>query len=153
MALSSAEWSDRISDAIRGAQAYLRHHQIREGLHRGGSGYGDLELKRDPETGEFRAVHSAIANVSTTAFAADALRASRLSLSDEYWERVVEFVRKCQNSSEVNRDPPASPRSARRASPVGEDGSVIYTPEPDRGLQKAGTVARATGRRSWATAR
>jgi len=140
MALSSSEWSDRIGDAVRGAQAFLRHHQIREGLHRGGSGYGDLELKRDPETGEFRAVHSAIANVSTTAFAADALRASRLSLSDEYWERAADFVRKCQNNSEVNRDPARLAALREKGLSVGEDGSIIYTPEPDRALQKAGTV-------------
>jgi len=140
MALSSAEWSDRTGDAMRGARAYLRNHQLREGPHRGGSGYGDLELKRDPETGEFKAVPSSLANLSTTSFAADALKCSGLSLSDEYWERVAEFVRKCQNCSEVNKDP--AWRSALRENglSVGDEGSLFYSPDPDRRVQKAGTL-------------
>ena len=41
MALASVERTSKVADAIRGAQAYLKQHQLKEGINRGGSGYGD----------------------------------------------------------------------------------------------------------------
>ena len=46
-----------------------------------------------------------VANLSTTGFAAEGLKASGLPQEDEFWSLVVKFVRKCQNNSEVNTDP------------------------------------------------
>ncbi|HEV3027431.1 MAG TPA: prenyltransferase/squalene oxidase repeat-containing protein, partial [Planctomycetota bacterium] len=47
VALASVERTDRVADAIRGAQAYLRNNQLKEGPHEGGLGYGDA-----PKAGE-----------------------------------------------------------------------------------------------------
>ena len=82
MALSSVERDGRVYDAIRGAQAWLRQNQIKEGLHQGGHGYGDRKLIRDPETGKFVVKQSGYPNLSGTSFAAEAMVSSGLSLSE-----------------------------------------------------------------------
>jgi len=140
MAVSSVERTDRITDAIRGAQAYLKNHQLKEGLGAGGFAYGDLELKRDPETGELRIVQSGAANLSATSWVAEALHSSGLSLSDDCWKLILDFVRKCQNSTETNRDPELLAAYKAQGLSVGDNGNLFYTPHPERGLQKAGTV-------------
>src|SRR5205814_2189214 len=73
-ALSTAIRAERVGDAIRGGQAYLKRNQLKEGLHRGGLGYGDEEPKRNPETGAFEIKRSSIANLSATAAAAEAMK-------------------------------------------------------------------------------
>ncbi|MBI3856468.1 MAG: terpene cyclase/mutase family protein [Planctomycetes bacterium] len=138
-ALSCVPRSERIGDAIRGAQAYLKRNQLKEGPHKGGLGYGDEEPKRNPDTGEFEVKRSTIANLSATAAAAEAMKDSGLSLSDEFWPLVVEFVRKCQNNSETNTDPALLAAFKEKGKSVGNDGSAFYTPVPDGAVQKAGT--------------
>lgn len=148
-ALASVERTDRIEDALRGAQAYLKRNQMKEGLHAGGQGYGDEGLKRDPETGEFKRKISRITNLSATAEAAEAMNASGFSLSDEYWQLTAAYVRKCQNSSEVNRDPALREAWKKKGFSVGEGGDLVYTPEPDLSLHRAGSV-QIGDRRSFA---
>ncbi len=140
IALSSTDRTDRIGDAIRGAQAYLKANQLKEGLEAGGFAYGDLELKRDPETGEVRVVRSGAANLSATAYVAEALKASGFSLSDETWKLIADFVRRCQNSGEANDSPEMIAAYKEQGLSIGRDGSLVYAPKPDRSLQKAGTI-------------
>jgi squalene-hopene/tetraprenyl-beta-curcumene cyclase len=138
-ALSTAPRTERVADAIRGAQAYLKRNQLQEGPHKGGLGYGDEEPKRNPETGLFEVKRSTIANLSATAEAAEAMKNSGLSLSDEFWPLVKEFVQKCQNNSEVNQDPEFLTALREKGMSVGSDGSLYYTPVADGAVQKAGT--------------
>lgn len=140
VALSAADRTDRAGDAIRGAQSYLESNQLKEGLEAGGFAYGDLELKRDPETGEVRVVRSGAANLSATAYVAEALKASGLSLSEEIWKLIADFVRRCHNAPEVNSSPEMAAAYAAQGLSIGTDGSLIYSPKPDRSLQKAGTI-------------
>jgi squalene-hopene/tetraprenyl-beta-curcumene cyclase len=138
-ALSTAPRTERVADAIRGAQAYLKRNQLQEGPHRGGLGYGDEEPKRNPETGAFEVKRSTIANLSATAEAAEAMKNSGLSLSDEFFPLVAEFVRKCQNNAEVNKDSEFLAALQAKGMSVGKDGSLYYTPVADGAAQKAGT--------------
>jgi len=138
-ALSTAPRTERIGDAIRGAQAYLKRNQLTEGPHKGGSGYGDEEPKRNPETGLFEVKRSTTANLSASAAVAEAMKDSGVSLSDDYWPLVTEFVRKCQNNSEVNKDPAFLAALKEKGMSVGDDGSLYYTPVADGAVQKAGT--------------
>lgn len=138
-ALSCVQRTDRVSDAIRGAQAYLKKNQLKEGLHRGGMGYGDEEPRRNPDTGVFEVKRSTVANLSATAAVVEAMKDSGLSLSDEFWPLVTEFVRKCQNNSEVNTDPAFVSALREKGMAVGDDGSLYYTPVADGAVQKAGT--------------
>lgn len=139
MALSSVERTDRTAAAIRGAQEYLKRHQLREGLHAGGLGYGDEELKRNPDTGEWEIQRNTAANLSVTAKAAEALKVSGLSDSDEFWPLAAEFARKCQNSTEVNTSPLVASAFKERSKAIGDEGGHIYTPDPDERLHRAGT--------------
>jgi len=140
LALMAFSAVDRVAHAkhIRGAQAYLKQNQLREGAHRGGLGYGDEEPKIGPDGKPF-VQKKTIANLSVTGFGAEALRDSGLPQDDEFWKLVIEFVRKCQNSSEVNRDPEFVASLRAKNLSVGEDGGLYYTPVADPGLQKAGT--------------
>ncbi len=138
-ALSVAPRTDRVIDAIRGAQAYLKRNQLREGPFKGGFGYGDEEPKRNPETGEFEVKRSTNANLSVTAMVAEAMKDSGLSLSDDLWPLVQEFVRKCQNNTETNTDPAYLASLKEKGMSIGNDGSLYYTPVADAGVQKAGT--------------
>ncbi|RPH47307.1 MAG: hypothetical protein EHM91_06080 [Planctomycetota bacterium] len=138
-ALSTVDRTERVGDAIRGAQAYLKRNQLKEGPHRGGMGYGDEEPRRNPDTGAFEVRRSTRANLSATAAVAEAMKDSGLSLSDEFWPLINEFVRKCQNNSEVNTDPLFLAALKEKGMSVGNDGSLYYTPEADGSVQKAGT--------------
>jgi squalene-hopene/tetraprenyl-beta-curcumene cyclase len=129
MALSSVERTDKVANAIRGAQAYLRQNQLKEGMHRGGSGYGD----------ESPGGKRGVANLSTTGFAAEGLKMSGLPQDDEFWKLVVEFVKKCQNSTEVNTDAEYVSALKKVGLSVGDDGGLYYAPIADPAAQKAGT--------------
>lgn len=133
MAFSSVERNRKIEEAIRGAQAYLKNNQLKEGPERGGSGYGD------DVTGGDGKPRKTIANMSTVGFAAEGLKMSGLPQDDEFWKLVVEFVRKCQNSSEVNTDPQFAAALKAKGLSVGDDGGLYYGPYADSTLQKAGT--------------
>lgn len=137
MAFSSLERTEAVGQAIRGAQAYLKNNQLKEGGDRGGSGYGDdsptLGKDGKPTT------KKGIANMSTTGFAAEGLKMSGLPQDDEFWKLVVEFVRRCQNNSELNNDPQFVAALKAQGLAVGDDGGLFYAPLADRGQFKAGT--------------
>ncbi len=141
MALSSVEQDDRTRDALRGAQAYLRHNQLKEGIP-GGLGYGDEEPKLDPKTGQLTIKKAVIPNLSVTGFAAEGLiMAERAGLprEKEFWELVIKFVRRCQSSTEVNVDPEFQAELKKYGLSVGEDGGLYYAPIGDPKIHKAGT--------------
>src|SRR5205814_1418721 len=129
LAFSSVERTDKIANAVRGAQAYLKNNQLKEGKDVGGLGYGD-----DSPSGK-----KGVANLSTTGFAAEGLRASGLPQDDDFWKLVVQFVRQCQNNSEVNTNPEFLAAMKAKGLSVGDDGSLYYAPIADPGAQKAGT--------------
>ncbi len=124
---------EKYTDAVRGAQAYLKQNQVKEGGAKGGSGYGDDAPGKE-------GVKKTIANLSTTGFAAEALKTSGLPQDDEFWKLVVEFVRKCQNNSETNSDPQWVAALNAKGLAVGDDGGLYYAPIADQEIHKAGTV-------------
>lgn len=136
MALATVD-RERHADRIRGAQAYLKNNQLKEGAHRGGMGYGDEEPKIID--GQLVIQKKVVANLSVTGFSAEALEASGLPKDAEFWKLVIEFVRKCQNNSETNTDPEYVASLKSKNLVVGEDGGLYYTPVADPALQKAGT--------------
>ncbi|MBI3858401.1 MAG: terpene cyclase/mutase family protein [Planctomycetes bacterium] len=128
MAFASVERTDKVANAIRGAQAYLKNNQLKEGKDPGGMGYGD----------ESPGGKKGVANLSTTGFAAEGLKQSGLPQDDEFWKLVVKFVRKCQNNSETNTDPEFVAALKAKGLSVGDDGSLFYAPIADPAAQKAG---------------
>jgi len=132
LALSSVD-REKYADAVRGGQAYLKQHQLKEGLQRGGSGYGDDEFSKE-------GIKKTIANLSTTGFTAEALEASGLPKDDPFWSRVVEFVRRCQNNSETNTDKEFVEQLKVVGLSIGDDGGLYYAPIADPKIHKAGTV-------------
>jgi squalene-hopene/tetraprenyl-beta-curcumene cyclase len=129
MAFASVERSDKVANAIRGGQAYLKNNQLKEGKDVGGLGYGD----------ESPGGKKGVANLSTTGFAAEGLKSSGLPQDDEFWKLVVRFVRQCQNNSEVNTNPEFVAAMKAKGLSVGDDGSLYYAPIADPAAQKAGT--------------
>ncbi|MBV8879355.1 MAG: terpene cyclase/mutase family protein [Planctomycetaceae bacterium] len=129
VALSSVERSDAVADAIRGAQAYLKNNQLKEGPHEGGLGYGDAPKDGNPGRGD----------LSVTGFAAEGLKASGLPQDDGFWKLVVKFVRKCQNNSEINKDPEFLAELKAKNMAVGEDGGLYYAPVASDKASPAGT--------------
>jgi squalene-hopene/tetraprenyl-beta-curcumene cyclase len=129
MAFSSTEKTDKVANAIRGAHAYLKQNQLKEGKDLGGMGYGD----------ESPGGKKGVANMSTTGFAAEGLKWSGLPQDDDFWKLVVKFVRKCQNNSEVNTDPEFLGQLKAKGLSVGDDGGLYYGPIADPAAQKAGT--------------
>lgn len=139
MALATVD-REKHADRIRGAQAYLKNNQLKEGAHRGGMGYGDEEPKIID--GKPVVVTKVIANISVTGFGAEAMKIAEeagLPRDEAFWKLVAEFVRKCQNSSEVNTDPEFLASLKAKNLAVGDDGGLYYTPVADPTLQKAGT--------------
>lgn len=118
VALSSVERTDKVADAIRGAQAYLKANQLKEGRFGGGLDYGDIPKDASKIN----------ADLSVTGFAAEGLKLSGLPQDDEFWKLVVKFVRKCQNSSEVNNDPEFLAALKAAGMSVGDDGGLYYKP-------------------------
>jgi len=131
MALSATD-REKFAEPIRGAQAYLKQHQLKEGIDRGGSGYGDDEPSKD-------GMKKTIANLSTTGFTADAMEESGLPKNDEFWKLVVEFVRRCQNNSETNTDKDFVEKLKAVGLSIGDDGGLYYAPSAERKIHKAGT--------------
>ncbi len=136
MALGSVD-REKHAQRIRGAQAYLKHNQLKEGAFRGGLGYGDEKPRF--KDGKIVVEQETLPNLSVVGFAADGLHVSGLPKDEAFWKLVVEFVRKCQNSSEVNTDPQFVAALKEKGLTVGEDGGLYYAPIADPKLQKAGT--------------
>lgn len=136
MAFSSVERTSKVADAIRGGQSYLKTNQMKEGVERGGSGYGD-EAPAMGKDGK-PTTKKGVANISTTGFAAEGLARSGLPKDDEFWKLVVEFCRRCQNSTETNTDPAFLAELKAKGMSVGNDGGLYYGPFADPAMQKAG---------------
>ncbi|HYF01561.1 MAG TPA: prenyltransferase/squalene oxidase repeat-containing protein [Planctomycetota bacterium] len=124
---------------IRGAQAYLKNNQLKEGAFKGGLGYGDEKPRFGKDGSLEKVVPETLPNLSVTGFAADGLKMSGLPKDDAFWKLVVEFVRKCQNSTEVNTDPAFVASLKERGLSVGSDGGLYYAPINDPAQHKAGT--------------
>jgi len=129
VAFSSVERTDKVADAIRGGQAYLKNNQLKEGPHEGALTYGDAP--KDPA--KMRG------DLSVTGFAAEGLKLSGLPQDDEFWKLVVKFVRKCQNNSEVNTDPAFLAELKAKGLAVGDDGGLYYAPVASDKASPAGT--------------
>jgi squalene-hopene/tetraprenyl-beta-curcumene cyclase len=123
---------EKYKDHIKKAQDYLVGGQKKEGIDMGGSGYGDVKPEGEKRTK---------CNLSTTGFAAEALKASDLPKDSEYWKNVVLFLQKCQNNSETNTDPELQKMLVEMGLKVGNDGGFIYAPDES----KAGTEEISTG--------
>lgn len=130
MAFASVERTDKVANAIRGAQAYMKQNQLKEGKDLGGMGYGD-------ESGGGK--KATIANLSTTGFASEGMHQSGLPQDDAFWQLVVKYVRKCQNNSETNNDPEFVAELKSKGLVVGDDGSLYYSTVADPAAQKVGT--------------
>ena len=130
MGFASVERTDKVANAIRGAQAYLKQNQLKEGKDLGGIGYGDESAGGRKAT---------IANLSTTGFGAEGMHQSGLPQDDEFWKLVVKYVRKCQNNSETNNDPEFVAELKSKGLVVGDDGSLYYSTVADPKAQKVGT--------------
>ncbi|MBI2931281.1 MAG: terpene cyclase/mutase family protein [Planctomycetes bacterium] len=136
MALSLAA-PEKHRDAIANARGYLKSHQVKEGIDRGGMGYGDEEPGK---------AQKAIANMSTTGFAAEGMKRAEVAgvpADEEFWKLVVEFAQRCQNSSETNTDKEFVAKLKEQGLSVGDDGGLYYAPAADRAIHKAGTVKLA----------
>lgn len=133
MALSLAAPDKK--DAIGNSRGYLRNNQLKEGVDKGSLGYGDKEPKM--EDGKL-VEKSTIPNLSTTGFAAEGMARSGLPKDDQFWKLVVEYVSKCQNNSETNKDPEFVARLKEKGLAVGDDGGLFYAADPRD--MKAGTV-------------
>ena len=127
------------ASAIRGAQAYLKNNQLKEGAFKGGLGYGDEKPRFDKEGNLAKVVPETLPNLSVTGFAAEGLAMSGLPKDDAFWKLVIEFVRKCQNSTEVNTDPAFVASLKERGLSVGSDGGLYYAPINEPKQHKAGT--------------
>ncbi|MBI4563548.1 MAG: terpene cyclase/mutase family protein [Planctomycetes bacterium] len=125
-------------DAIGNARGYLKNNQLKEGLAKGGLGYGDQEPGRD-EKGR-PVARPTIPNLSTTGFAAEGMKRSGLPKDDPFWKLVVEYVERCQNNSETNDDPEFVAKLKEQGLSVGDDGGLFYAADPDRSVHKAGFV-------------
>jgi squalene-hopene/tetraprenyl-beta-curcumene cyclase len=136
MALGSVD-PDKHGQKIRGAQAYLKNNQLKEGAFKGGLGYGDEKPR--VQDGQLKVVKEDLPNLSVVGFGAEGLKLSGLPQDDAFWKLVVEFVKKCQNSSEVNTDAAFVASLKEKGLTVGEDGGLYYAPIADPKLQKAGT--------------
>lgn len=135
MALTKAD-PVKHKEAIVKAQQHLTGKQTTSGLYKGGSGYGDTKH------GKEGVVTSDFADLSNTAFAAEALKLSGLSKESEYWKHVAEFVGACQNNSETNADPELLKILAEKKIANGDDGGIRYTPTESRAGEK--TLADGT---------
>jgi squalene-hopene/tetraprenyl-beta-curcumene cyclase len=136
----------RHKDRIERGQKYLVELQKKEGFWTGSTGYGEVEYK-PPQDGQGQPERkvSDSGNMSTTGMAADALHESGLQ-DAEYWKRVVEFLSKCQNSSETTLDPEWLKLLESKGFKVGNDGGFIYKPDPDSAEKYGGVTKGADGK-------
>jgi squalene-hopene/tetraprenyl-beta-curcumene cyclase len=113
---------------IKRAQDFLVGGQKKDGIDRGGSGYGDIKPSGKERTK---------CNLSTTGFACEGLKVSGLPKDSVYWKNVVEFLTKCQQNSETNTDPQLRKHLAKMGIRIGNDGGFTYAPDESKaGMKK-----------------
>lgn len=110
-------------NAIRNGQAWLKRHQTDAGFAAGGSGYGDIDIKN--VDGLMQPVEKK-ENMSTSAFAAEAMKATGLPADDPYWDLVARYMRANQNFSETNADKELVAALEAAGYRVGDDGGFVY---------------------------
>lgn len=141
-------WKGKLNDAIAKAQQYLQEAQVgnpegpsadydegKSGY--GGWGYSKQELERNKPS----------ANMSTSTFAIDALKACGVKKGDPMWERALVFLKRNQNAGEV-QDEGFEPKDSegRTVKPAAEGspdhGGAKYAEESSEGVteNEDGTV-------------
>lgn len=136
---------DKYKDSIDKAVRFIRATQATEGFWKGGHGYGEVEFKT--KEGKPQPVKSESSNVSTTAYAADAMHEAGIPQDDEYWKGIVDFLTRCQNSSETNVDPEWLKALEEQGFKVGNDGGFYYKPDPAAANNYGGTTTEADGKK------
>lgn len=116
---------EKYAEQIKKAQTLLRSLQAVEGLFAGGHGYGDIGIKM--KNGKPVPVKSDKADMSTTSFGSEAMKESEYK-DKEYWEGIVKFAQKCQNTSE-NMDPEWKAELEKAGIKPSDDGGGFYTPD------------------------
>lgn len=127
---------------MRRALDYLAKSQVKEGVFEGGFGYMDLE----PSASGVKQLQSA--DLSNTGFAAEALKHSIFSGPDDKkaLERIIKFVQKCQNTTEVKLDPVWAKLLEENGFKTGNDGGAYYAPIASEDASKAGTTKGSDGK-------
>lgn len=138
-AVDKAKYKPNIDLAVD----YLRRLQSTEGFYAGGTGYGEQKLNPD---GTLKVDDAP--NMSTTAWAADAMEAAGVPVDDEYWKRVAEYVARLQQNAETNVDPEWIKYLANKGYKIGNDGSVIYTTKVEEADRYAGFKENPDGTRT-----
>lgn len=82
---------EKHKDRVIKARDYIVSTQAKEGVWKGGFGYGDVNSRGEKRTK---------ADLSNTAFAVEALRASNLPETDPAYKEAIAFIEACQNRSE-----------------------------------------------------
>jgi hypothetical protein len=131
-------WRGRLNSQIELARDYLRTSQVGaeggplEEYDEDQPGYGGWAYSRE-ELEAGRADTRPSANMSTTTFAIDALKACGLDKDDPLWDRALRFLKRSQNAGEVQDEgwraiDRTSGRPIRPAAPGSPDhGGAIYS--------------------------
>jgi hypothetical protein len=131
-------WRGRLNNQIALARDYLRTSQVGaeggplEDYDEDKAGFGGWAYSRE-ELDQGRADTRPSANMSTTSYAIDALKACGLDEDDPVWERALRFLKRSQNAGEVQDEgweaiDRASGRRIRPAEPGSRDfGGAIYS--------------------------
>jgi squalene-hopene/tetraprenyl-beta-curcumene cyclase len=135
-AVDKAKYKPNIDMAVE----FLRSLQATEGFYAGGTGYGEQKLNPD---GSLKVADAP--NMSTTAWAADAMEAAGVPVDDEYWKRVAEYVARLQQNAETNVDPEWIKHLADKGIKIGTDGSIIYSTKVEEADRYAGAKDNPDG--------
>lgn len=148
MAMSTAN-KEKYREEIKKAQDYLTGKQVKEGVFKGGSGYGDKKHGKDGKL-----VDNPAADLSNSSFVAEALEKSGLPKDSEYWKNIIAFVAASQNNSETNTDPAALKAMAEKKIKNGNDGGIRYSPLESRSteekLEDGSVLLRSYGSMTYA---
>lgn len=134
-------WRGRLTQHIELARDYLRHSQV--GAPDGPApdydsasvGYGGWAYSREEIATSVGEQGKPPANMSTTTFAIDALKACGLSDDDPLWDRALVFLKRNQNAGEVHEEgfvavDKATGSNIKPAQPGSPDyGGAIYSEE------------------------
>lgn len=141
MALNAHD-AAKYKDPIAKGQKYLADIQQKEGFWTGSTGYGEVQYEM--KDGKMQPKKSDSGNMSTTDMAAEAMKETGYS-EKEYWDKVVEFLTKCQNNSEKNIDPEWLKMLESKGYKVGNDGGFYYKPDPAQADNYGGSQQDADG--------
>jgi squalene-hopene/tetraprenyl-beta-curcumene cyclase len=119
--MSLSGYGETYKEQIDKAVKYLTDSQVKEGLHEGGFGYGDLSPGKDKPRD--------YADLSNTGLSLEALRAAGVDPKSEVFQRALKFVESCQNRTE-------NEEITRKLEAEGigrtDDGDFIYKPDESK---------------------